>query len=102
MGLPLKWPQGTRQAPEARGEAPGPRPEAPEARPEAPAGGGCCADPASDSASGRTSGLQCPQCGLPLDGPTARCPRCYASLLVPNSCSGACSKCNSGCGLRVK
>ncbi len=91
MGLPLKWPPARNTTgPKVRVET------------ELPAGGdasgGCCAAPAPTPGAPL---LRCPQCGLPRDGLATRCPRCNAALLVPNSCNGACSRCTSGCSLRL-
>lgn len=102
MGLTLKWPRVRTGAAE---------PSVPRAGTVPPGSDGCCA-PAADGCCTKevgstaapvfaTSTPRCPQCGLPLDGPAIRCPRCNAALLVPGSCSGACRGCQSGCTLKV-
>ncbi|HEY3366183.1 MAG TPA: hypothetical protein VGK74_14110 [Symbiobacteriaceae bacterium] len=35
----------------------------------------------------------CPQCGYENGAGVQRCVRCRSALMVPQGCSGACSKC---------
>lgn len=44
----------------------------------------------------------CPRCGYGNGAGTLRCVRCRAALVVPQGCTGACSKCLMGAPAPVR